>query len=62
MAIALSVAPDFSASTMVLPPRAGTDASSAESWVQGLRIWKARSTSFSPGITPSEVNWQAGYT
>src|ERR1019366_1609391 len=62
MAIAFSSAPDFSASRSVLPPRAGADASNTESWVQGLRIWNARSTSSRPLITPSEVNWQAGYT
>src|ERR1035437_2239421 len=61
MAIAFSSAPDFSASRSVLPPRAGADASNTESWVQGLRIRNARRTSSRPLITPSEVNWQAGY-
>src|ERR1017187_584546 len=61
MAVALSIAPDFSASRIVLPPRAGASASNTESWVQGLRIWNARSTSSRPGITPSELNWHAGY-
>src|SRR5208337_1731498 len=61
MATALSVAPDFSASMIDLPSRAGVDVSNTESWVHGLLIRNARSTPSRPGITPSEVNWQAGY-
>jgi hypothetical protein len=46
---------------IVLPPNPDAGASSAESCVQGLRIWNARSAFSRPGITPSGVNWQAGY-